>query len=267
MSGDSFAVFDPLEQFTDTETGGFKMGLSDVPNGHRDSLNTEWFEVRSDAATADRLTGTIVRLPLRTKPSRFGNEPITVTQIQMLLQDFVTEEMDIVLLFLSHIKSVEVYTIQDGDVEPRFTFSASASQSGMYSDGAYTTSIRTITTTGPGIASVSRTWRILHASHERNEAAEILSTRLGYSVLSRMEKDKMTPEVALAIPTSQSSGDTLHGRLFTYLPLPLYTAFPCHTHGLFALDTSRQNLRNSWEKGMVTESVDRYASYSFIIVC
>ncbi|KAK0502390.1 hypothetical protein EDD18DRAFT_1048553, partial [Armillaria luteobubalina] len=46
------------------------------------------------------------------------------------------------------------------------------------------------------------------------------------------------------------------GRLFTYLPLPIRTGFPCHVHGLFALTQSRQNLTNKTEIGIVRGSDD-----------
>lgn len=257
MSGDSFAVFDPLEQFTDAGNGGFKIDISEIPSGHRSSLNTDWFESLHVSSKPGSTSGTIIRMPLRTTKSRLGDEKINPTQIQKLLEDFFGEEIDVVLLFLSHVKCVEVYTIEEGDSKACFAFSATVAQNITDADGAFTTSLRTVTSSSPGAANISQTWRVFNASYDKQESADILSHQLGYPVLSRMEKEKMTPEVALAIPISQLTISPLHGRLFAYFPLPLYTGFPCHIHGLFSLDSSRQNLRNSGEKGMVTESVDR----------
>ncbi|PIL32619.1 hypothetical protein GSI_05323 [Ganoderma sinense ZZ0214-1] len=60
-----------------------------------------------------------------------------------------------------------------------------------------------------------------------------------------VEREKLRSDVALALPINTSHN--IQGRLFTFLPLPLTTNFPCHIHGIFSLTDSRQNLRNPSE--------------------
>ncbi|KIO16428.1 hypothetical protein M407DRAFT_86020 [Tulasnella calospora MUT 4182] len=63
------------------------------------------------------------------------------------------------------------------------------------------------------------------------------------------------------VPYSARTGaflkPTFSGRLFTLLPLPIFTHFPLHIHATLALTSSRQNLRNAQEN--VTDPKSRYA--------
>ena len=73
-----------------------------------------------------------------------------------------------------------------------------------------------------------------------------------------MEEEKLTATVALAIQTGVSSeGRHDPGRLFTYLPLPSDTNYPCNIHAPFALTVDRQTLRNEKE-GVHKGSDDQY---------
>ncbi|KIY44267.1 hypothetical protein FISHEDRAFT_25687, partial [Fistulina hepatica ATCC 64428] len=50
--------------------------------------------------------------------------------------------------------------------------------------------------------------------------------------------------IALAFPLLQAIEN---GRLFTLLPLPIFTEFPLHLHAILALTPDRQALRNRQE--------------------
>ncbi|KAI0311764.1 hypothetical protein OF83DRAFT_1068263, partial [Amylostereum chailletii] len=55
----------------------------------------------------------------------------------------------------------------------------------------------------------------------------------------------MTPQVGLAAPLD---GPSDSGRLFTFLPLPISTGYPCSINGTFALTVDRQHLLNPEEQ-------------------
>ncbi|KAG7085716.1 hypothetical protein E1B28_003260 [Marasmius oreades] len=95
-------------------------------------------------------------------------------------------------------------------------------------------------------------WLILSGDFSSQAASATLSKRIGFDVTKALYNNKLLPKMALAI----QSGPTRvydRGRLFTFLPLPISTAFPLHVHGLFSLTQSRQNLRNVGEKKGVAE--------------
>ena len=71
-----------------------------------------------------------------------------------------------------------------------------------------------------------------------------------------MEAEKLTATVALAMQTGVLPDAP--GRLFTYLPLPSGTDYPCNIHAPFALTLDRQTLRNEKEVGLVKGSDDQY---------
>jgi sacsin len=104
----------------------------------------------------------------------------------------------------------------------------------------------------------SQSWRVLHKSYPDSAATTSLSKQLGYDVGKKLQKHKLVPDIAIAMPIVPLTSSTAHfGRLYTFLPLPLSTGFPCHIHGLFALTKDRQHLRNGEEKGIVEGSDDR----------
>jgi hypothetical protein len=105
-------------------------------------------------------------------------------------------------------------------------------------------------------SSTSRSWRIFEATYPDSEAADLVSNRLGYDVGPVLRQEKLLPKVGIAMPLLHQPTAAHSGRLYTYLPLPLSTGFPCHVHGLFALTPDRQHLRNGEETGVV-EGVDR----------
>jgi hypothetical protein len=255
LSGDSFAIFDPQNHFA--EEGGVKMNLSAVPQDHQRSLNMEWFR-SSSPDYGEAFVGTVIRLPLRASTSEISGKIVRPVEVLKLLEEFISGELDIALLFLNHLQSIEIYTITEGDQTPQLVASTIVSQNVEIASYPKTW-IRNIKTTMRDSATQFQEWRLLHSTFDRSECASLISVPLESDAQPHMDKEKLTPEVALAIPLPIS--DSANGRLFTYLPLPLPTGYPCHIHGLFALDQSRQNLRNSHETGLVPGSSDRYGSY------
>jgi hypothetical protein len=198
---------------------------------------------------------TIIRLPLRTTAgaarSLIKRNSVEPSKIRQLFDDFIKEEIDIVLLFLTHISSIEIYEVDDQGITCLASIELVKSPSDSQ-DANITTYRSNVKVTTDILGCVSQSWRVLCASYPASDAATILSERLGYDVDPTLKRQKLVPNIAIAMPLPlPSPSSTPNGRLYTYLPLPLSTGFRCHIHGLFALTPDRQHLRNGEETGVV----------------
>lgn len=223
--------------------------------------------------------GTVFRFPLRTKEiaetSRISNKSVEPAEVHQLFLDFIQgssrnvdsgstasdSEISISLLFLTHVSSIELREIDEAGndrciAKVSIIRTTPTSAHVVSTDNAeFTTYLCSVTVDilSGSSSSVTRTWRILSASYRKSQPATLLSQRLGISEVETQQAlalHKLRPEVALAMPLCYSPSDTTtcggtNGRLFTYLPLPLRTGFPCHVNSLFALTQSRQSLCNS----------------------
>jgi hypothetical protein len=173
----------------------------------------------------------------------------------------VNKELAVVGLFLKSITSIElrVITPDDEEVIGRVEFEDSSSATGSRSfargSDAREATFRCRVAASEG-ALTSSTWRIFHSVLDSEETSRIMSERLPNhtNVGDRLKNDKLFSHVGLAFPLD---GPPLKGRLFTLLPLPVYTDFPVHLHGILALTPDRQSLRNKEETGMSSDSREK----------
>ncbi|OCH87991.1 hypothetical protein OBBRIDRAFT_117037 [Obba rivulosa] len=252
LSHDSFVVFDPQHGFSD---GGLRICVSDCLETHPDQLSAFDYFLPSDGAST--FEGTVIRLPVRRRESTISPEVHSPDEIRRLLKDFVKQELKDVMLFLSHLESVEVHELFDkrdvllgkaSIVRDAPTHKASGNL-------AHTCRI-TVDLGRPGVLAATQKWRIVQTSIPSDACIKELSIRFNssYDIASRLEKEKLYGDISMAIPLPLTG--EMNGRLFTYLPLPVCTGFPCHIHALFALTDSRQNLRNISEIGVLKGSRD-----------
>jgi hypothetical protein len=182
--------------------------------------------------------------------------------VRQLLQDFISEELNIAMLFLTNISSIEIYEVNN-EGRKRLAHAELSKDPlerlNISGADAMTYQCR-ISTLIAGANVIEDSWRIFHASFLQSHSISILSDRINNDVSGVLTMQKLSPKVALAMPLSAKQITSNSGRLFTYLPLPLHTGFPCHIHGLFALTPDRQHLRNSEETGLVPGSTDAYVS-------
>jgi hypothetical protein len=166
-----------------------------------------------------------------------------------LLRDFIDKELSIVLLFL---RSVTTIVIKEIDASGVIAVLASASQTSSPLDVSLpfdaTARDAHVIMSSNGV-DTRRTWCIVSRSPSIDEFAEKLSQQLGGDVSGALEREKLVPRVDLAVPLVRSDETEKHlGRLFTVLPLPIRTPFPCLINGAFALTSDRQHLRNPHEQ-------------------
>ncbi len=244
-------IFDPHRWAF--EHGGWKQSQEGVATQHPDQL--EPFKLLlGDESYAD-FPGTIVSLALRgmSSDSRISSKGVSPDEIRDLLVEFVKQELDIAMLFLSHLTSVEVKEIGVDGQEQTLASATAISRPPQVlqmpdPSMGFTLSSRAITAASNVTSNVVSDWLIARASFSKEQFVDLLCESLGASrewVAREVEREKLRSDVALAFPTNASH--TMCGRLFTYLPLPLTTGFPCHIHAVFSLTDSRQNLRNPSE--------------------
>jgi hypothetical protein len=174
----------------------------------------------------------------------------------------VDKELAVVGLFLKSITSIELRVITPdnrklliGQVKIEDTSGPTGSRSFARGSGAREATFRCRVTASSG-SLVSTTWRIYHSVLDSGITSQIMSKRLPShtNVGDLLKNDKLFSHIGLAFPLN---APPLRGRLFTLLPLPVYTDFPVHLHGILALTQDRQSLRNKEETGMSPDSREK----------
>ena len=171
----------------------------------------------------------------------------------------VDKELAVVGLFLKSITSIELQVITPdnrklliGQVKIEDTSGPDGLRSFARGSDAREATFRCIVAS----STESTTWRIYHSVRDSGITSSIMSKRLPShsNVGDLLKNDKLFSHIGLAFPLDSPP---LKGRLFTLLPLPVYTHFPVHLHGILALTQDRQNLRNKEETGMSPDSREK----------
>ncbi|KXN87239.1 Sacsin [Leucoagaricus sp. SymC.cos] len=256
LSDKYLAILDPQHEFAEVagiKIGGVRLDIKQDKDKYRDHLSA--FEsINCSSTFTIPFKGSIFRLPLRKAQSQIGNRAISPDEISDLLNNFVRDELNVALLFLRNVVSVEIYEISV-DGEKTKIASATIHCDSRTAHGDHKIRKARIQT-HLSVSLEERGWRIIHARFSGTKADEALSQRLGGSTAATLKQHKLMPMVDLAIPLNWSDSTKI-GRLFTFLPLPLKTEFPLHINAPFSLTPSRQNLRNGGEVGIVNHSDDR----------
>jgi len=250
-------MLDPQGDFFNE--GWAKLTPEGIPTAIWESSNLAWFQKIQDQ---DSFPGTIIRLPLRTghHPLKISAKTVSRQEVEGHFKAFIQSEMDICLLFLSSLQSIEFWVIREGETTPSRIALSGITPATDASPTNIVLSRRVETTLYPG-PSQGKDWLIRWHSISNSKSQDQLSTRINCNVRSTMEAEKLAATVALAIPIGVSPGGCwIPGRLFTYLPLPSGTDYPCNIHAPFALTIDRQTLRNEKEEGLVKGSDDQYVS-------
>ena len=206
---------------------------------------------------AGTFAGTAIRLPLRT--NRYSElNPVVVFPhaIHDLLASFIHDELRTVMVFLRHVKIIVVK-----EVDERGNISILATARLHKSEATTTHGVSTrelsVTTTAPSGHSRS-SWLAISCVNPVEPFARELETRLGHAVTDILVREKLTPDIALAVPIDGIE-HVRHklGCLYTFLPLPVRTGFPCLVNAVFSLTPDRQSLRNP-EEHTATGSLHQY---------
>jgi hypothetical protein len=241
------------------EKGGRRFENCDRANfeypGHLTGFSSLWSQ-----DNAKKWSGTIVRLPLRTSASDFG-DAVGPDELLDKFTEFASGELAIILLFLRHVTSIELRVVSaEGPTNIVAKASINKPVSEWRERGEYgcRTYVSTIQIVQPSESDVNRKEWLIGEVVSYADVASILSERLGVDATAGLRRNKLKPSVALAFRRPDSPDEPLQdGRLFAGLPLPIQTQLPCHIDALFALMRNRQALVNDSETGISSSSDHR----------
>jgi len=256
LSDNQLLILDPHEAIQGEFSGGAKLSLLSEREKYASHFDTfsavlgpSQFEYKE---TAIRLP---LRLPNLALTSRIKNTPVTVEGMQGMFKDFIEKELQDVMLFLKNILSIELVEVEkDGtrkilarawiDADDRLIAERSRVRGRQEELSRHELKIHVEV---DGQATVVKRWKVVNSVLDYAEATSIMEKRVGRTIGDELAADKLLPHVALAYPLVDlnTKSEQIKGKLFTLLPLPIFSGFPLHIHGILALTSSRQNLRNS----------------------
>ena len=165
-----------------------------------------------------------------------------------MIKDYITEELNISLLFLDNLRTIEIWKIQSTNKMCLATWTKSEKTERQSKESSLFIYDSVLS---DGHADFS--WRIVQTQNAADDARSRLAKQVGGETVNHVfERHKLSPGVRIAHPLFTDGN--ISGRLFTFLPLPSKTDFSVHIHALFALTSSRQGLRNRNETGTVAGS-------------
>ena len=100
LSGSSFAFLDPIYG------GGEKINYHQFKSRREYCKTYEFF---SDIFGITSFPGTAIRLPLREFPSHLSRRVVRVDELHQLITGYIDGEMNVSLLFLDYLKTIEVW--------------------------------------------------------------------------------------------------------------------------------------------------------------
>ncbi|KAG6874639.1 hypothetical protein C0992_007151 [Termitomyces sp. T32_za158] len=254
LSQSTLAILDPLNK-NDDQTNVERQLDNVAPLINRFALKL----FQPTITPTSTFPGTVVRLPLRRRPSRLSTQILSAPDIRQLLVDFIHDELRITLLFLTHLTSISVYEVSaDGNVTRLAASSITRAPPTILDNlplstcTAFSVDLKETTTIAGTTSPLTGHWRILRTSFSAAATAAVLSTRLGFDAtvdaVAILAEHKLQPDLAIAACLSPlPEPEPNAGRLFSFLPLPLHTHFSVHIHAPFALTPSREKLQNREE--------------------
>ena len=211
--------------------------------------------------------GTLFRFPLRTTPSDLSNTLYTEEKMDTLFESFEADA-HLVLLFLQHLESIELYVREELQASPRRTFQVRVAAKDLElvrsKRKEFLGEIR------PGELmphSVAVTYPVTietiksGTSHETNLVQQYSFLATNYfcggkvsSNFKRLMTDKelnFLPIVGVAMPLPNNpeiQTPDIKGHVFCFLPLPVpmrsLTGLPVHINGFFALSQNRHYIKS-----------------------
>lgn len=170
--------------------------------------------------------GTAIRLSLRTadqaRQSRIKQDLVTVEDVQDLLDQYLTLELEVVLLYLRHVRKI-TFKVNESDGSTRLLGEAQIQNAAGLGEqrnvtGLDSSGIRkfdlTIRTTRGNQVEVKK-WHMLHYVESPDSTTKMVEGTFRHPVKARLKDEKLYPHVALAMPEEPLRAG--QGKLFTVL--------------------------------------------------
>lgn len=275
LSDTKIGFIDPLEQC-------FSEGRLDRRTGYRWRLNRDReimssipdqflpykgiFDCTEEVFSEGRYNGTLFRFPLRTIPSDLSQTLYSDDKVEILFGS-IFADAHLLLLFLQHLESIELYIREESESEPRKIFQVKISDDCLgfvrCKRREFYNAIKPgqhmpmpVSVTYPiTIETANFTGEIIEGSTERHTFL-VTSYCCGGEVSSQFESlltDKelsYLPSVGVAMAMPSSIGlptPDIQGHVFCVLPLPVQkksiTGLPVHVNGFFSLSQNRRHIK------------------------
>ena len=211
-------------------------------------------------------SGTLFRFPLRNTPSELSETLYSAEKMDTLFESFKADA-HLMLLFLQHLESIELYVREESESAPRRVFQVKICEESIQTVREKRKEFHAKITPGKVMpASVSVTYPVTietvdfdSPSGDSTQKYSFLVTNYfcGGQVSSKFE-NLMTDKalsylpmvgVAMALPSDpRLPTPDIQGHVFCFLPLPVQktslTGLPVHVNGFFALNQNRRYIKS-----------------------
>ena len=263
-------VIDPHEKCFEEGRTGYSWDIRD----DRDIMNTipdqfapyrGVFDGSEDIFTTGSYTGTLFRFPLRTEPSKLSETLYSGDKINDLFNSFMADA-HLVLLFMQHLESIELYAREELEREPTRMFQVRISEASLPLVRERRKEFQETVPSGQLLPhSVHVTYPITIETVQYHQGVEAGKYSHSYLVTNYVCGGDLSSEfqalvvdpslsylplvgVAMALPSSpQDSVPEIQGHVFCVLPLPVQktslTGLPVHVNGFSALTQNRGQIK------------------------
>ena len=265
LSGSQIGVIDPHEEYF-TEGRNRRTGYSWKVNDNRhvmDNIPDQFapyngvFDSKDDVFSRGWYNGTLFRFPLRRRPSDLSQTLYSAEKVHTLFEGFMADA-HLILLFLQHLESIELYVRGEYDDQPRKTFQVRITDESLHLVRERRKDFHNKISTGrllPHPVQVSYPITVVTAhfsqGSETTQTYSFLVTNYfcGQEVSSDFQslaKDlSYLPLVGVAMALEPTPA--FKGHVFCFLPLPVQktslTGLPVHVNGFFALSQNRSYIK------------------------
>ena len=220
------------------------------------------FDCSEDVFNRGSYNGTLFRFPLRTRPSELSHTLYSAEKVHTLFEGFIADA-HLVLLFLQHLESIELYVREESDNEPRKTFQVRIAEESLQLVREKRQEFRTKVNTGQVMPEpVKIIYPITIETVQCCNGIESSIQRHSFLVTNYFCGKEMSPEfkelatdeslsylplVGVAMEISAPCKEQ-SGHVFCFLPLPVQktslTGLPVHVNGFFALSQNRRYIKS-----------------------
>ena len=220
------------------------------------------FDCTEDVFSRGFYDGTLFRFPFRTKPSELSETLYSDEKMDTLFESFKADA-HLVLLFLQHLESIELYVREESESDPEKVFQVKISDRSLQTVRAKRKEFlakvtprkvmtESVTVTYPvtietvkldslmGDATVKQHCFLVTNYFCGGEVSTIFKSLMADKELNYLP----TAGVAMALPAEPKlETPNIKGHVFCFLPLPVptrsLTGLPVHVNGFFALSQNR----------------------------
>ena len=270
MSTSQVGVIDPHEKCFGERRTGYSWDI----RGDRDIMNaipdqfapySGVFDCAEDIFTRGSYKGTLFRFPLRTKPSKLSKTLYSAEKVNDLFNGFIADA-HLVLLFMQHLESIELYAREELESKPRRTFQVRIAEESLKLVREKRKEFQETVPSGPLLFhSVHVTYPITIEAVQYHQGVEAGKCSHSFLVTNYVCGGKLSSEfqalvvdpslsylplvsVAMTLPSSpQDPVPEIQGHVFCVLPLSVpkssLTGLPVHVNGFFALTQNRGHIK------------------------